>query len=67
MTKINKLLQEKYELNGKIVFATDLAKTIGCSKSTIYRKLKENSFTIDEAIRIQEYWFPEITLKKLFR
>lgn len=67
MTKINRLLQENYEANGKIVVPMDLAKTINVSKSTIYRKLKDNSFTIGEAIRIQEYWFPNYTLKILFK
>ena len=67
MPKINRLLHENYEANGKIVVPMDLAKTINVSKSTIYRKLKDNSFTIVEAIRIQEYWFPDYTLKKLFK
>lgn len=67
MPKINRLLEERYEFNGKTVTPMDLAKTINVSKSTIYRKLKDNSFTIDEAMRIQEYWFPKIAIKKLFR
>lgn len=67
MTKINRLLQENYETNGKIVVPMDLAKTINVSKSTIYRKLKDNSFTIGEAIRIQEIWFPQFRIKELFR
>ena len=67
MPKINRLLQENYESNGKIVVPMDLAKTINVSKSTIYRKLKDNSFTIGEAIRIQEIWFPQFRIKELFR
>lgn len=67
MTKINKLLRGNYEANGKIVVPMDLAKTINVSKSTIYRKLKDNSFTIGEAMRIQEIWFPQFRIKELFR
>lgn len=67
MPKINRLLQENYEANGKIVVPMDLAKTINVSKSTIYRKLKDNSFTIGEAMRIQEIWFPQFRIKELFR
>lgn len=67
MPKINRLLQENYEANGKIVVPMDLARTINVSKSTIYRKLKDNSFTIGEAIRIQEIWFPQLRIKELFR
>lgn len=67
MPKINRLLQGNYEANGKIVVPMDLAKTINVSKSTIYRKLKDNSFTIGEAMRIQEIWFPQFRIKDLFR
>lgn len=44
-----------------------LANTINVSKRTIYRKLKDNSFTIKEAIRIQELLFPNFKIKDLFR
>lgn len=61
MSTLTKLMEENN------VLAMDLAKTIGCSKSTIYRKLKDNSFTIKEAIRIQEIWFPSIRIKSIFK
>lgn len=61
MSTLTKLMEENN------VLAMDLAKTIGCSKSTIYRKLKDNSFTIKEAIRIQELLFPNFKIKNLFR
>ena len=61
MSTLTKLMEENN------VLAMDLAKTIGCSKSTIYRKLKDNSFTIKEAIRIQEIHFPSIRIKSIFK
>lgn len=67
MTKLNKLIQEKYKYENKVVSAMVLANTINVSKRTIYRKLKDNSFTIKEAIRIQELLFPNFKIKDLFR
>ncbi len=53
-------------LCGQYTISRDICEILGISQSALSHKLKAGSFRIQEAIAIQEKFFPEIPLKELF-
>lgn len=46
----------------------DIQKQLNCKMATFVLKLNgERRFTLDEAIRLQEEFFPDISVNELFR
>lgn len=44
----------------------DISKALGLHRNTISRKLSDGSFSIEEAIRLQEELFSDKEIKELF-
>ena len=56
------------EMKAKGVSRSDLQKLLQIHSNSVSNKLThKTSFTIDEAMKIQEQFFPECELSKLFR
>ncbi len=53
-------------LCGQRTIRIEICEVLGISDSALSHKLKSGSFRIQEAIAIQEKFFPEIPLKELF-
>lgn len=57
----------KAEMARRNVGAYLIAERIGLNISSFYRSLRgTRGFTLEEAIRIRDYFFPEFTLEYLF-
>lgn len=56
------------EMKAKKVSRSDIQKLLQIHSNSVSNKLKHRtSFTIDEAMKIQEQFFPECELSELFR
>lgn len=54
------------ELAKRGITKESLAKCLGLHRNAISYKLKKGSFSIEEAAKIQEEYFPDISLTQLF-
>lgn len=55
------------EMAKRKVSIEDLAELLGIHRNSVSNKLNGNSsFTIDESVKIQEKYFPDLELKYLF-
>lgn len=44
-----------------------LAQSLGLHRNAISYKLQKGSFSIEEAVKVQEKFFPDVPLSKLFQ
>ena len=65
--EINKFARGKKIISTQPISPKGIAKIIGVSYPAVLKKIRNNFFTIDEAFKIQETLFPQLTIDYLFK
>lgn len=70
MARKNKIMFEtiRTEMARKFITIQEMADTLGCTRDTLSNKLSgKTMINLDEAIILNETYFPEIDIKELFK
>lgn len=65
--EINKFAKGKKIISTQPISPKGIAKIIGISYAAVLKKIKNNFFTVEEAFKIKETLFPDLTLDYLFK